>query len=207
MGTNGKIFAEELLKKKSINQKECIIETEVSNKASETIFKIKGTSRVILRGDSKNTNSIVTAAHEIGHVINNKENIKKYLRFKYTSYILSLIMILSLILVIIDKFYHDIPLGVLLIFFFFSFSLSFYSGYVKVVDEYGANKEALKLLYKYSDAIFLNHNDPRNWKNIRDEAKSQLKRGIKRYKESNFIITIFSLVPVLTYVIIHIFSL
>ncbi|WP_090952501.1 hypothetical protein [Parageobacillus thermantarcticus] len=109
---------------------------------------------------------------------------------------------MAAIMVLVDQFFWNIPVGILFCIFAFSFLFSFCINFVKVRDEYEANKEALKLLYRYSDIIFLNHNDPRNWKSISAEAKRQLKEGLRKYKSSKYLIHFVSLSPMLLYLIL-----
>ncbi|TDK61733.1 hypothetical protein E2K98_12650 [Bacillus salipaludis] len=197
----GEIFALELLQNLNINKDECEVVTKESKDASETVYKIKGKSKIILRDDNTETSRIVTAAHEVGHFINNRKSILKFLTFKWSGRILIGLVILELFLILMDFFYkHSTAMIYLIV--VLCFLLSFWCNFVKLRDEYGANREALKLLYRYSDRIFLKHNDNRNWKSIRKEAKEQLWKGQKKYQGANYLLPIVSIAPFLVYIAI-----
>ncbi|MBM6617298.1 zinc metallopeptidase [Bacillus suaedaesalsae] len=198
----GKRFAEELLRILDIQKEE-----SEDGKFSETFFKVNGTSKIILRRDSTETSSIVIAAHEVGHFINNRNNFMKYLAFKWSGLFLGGIVIFSLIMVLLNQFFFRIPLSILITSFSLSFLCSFLFSYIKLSDEFEANKEALKLLNTFADEIFLNTQDSRSWSSISSEAKDQLQKGTQKYKESNFIIFILGLLPTILYFFIKIFPL
>ncbi|WP_100655438.1 M48 family metalloprotease [Bacillus cereus] len=193
----GKDFAEELLHILNVSNNECQVETEQSSKASETKYRIKGTSKIILREDNSQTKKIITAAHEVGHYINNRNNIVRFLVFKLTGIILSAFVLLGIIAVVVNQFYFDIPFIVLLGIFILCFVASFLANYIKVKDEYRANVKAFRLLCRHSDQFFKAKNDSRSWNSIQNASKKQLKKGTQRYRESFYVLAIFGLSPII----------
>ncbi|WP_044784548.1 M48 family metalloprotease [Bacillus thuringiensis] len=203
----GKEFAEELLRILNVPHSECQVETEESSKASETEYRIKDTSKIILREDSSQTNKIITATHEIGHYINNRNNITRFVIFKLTGIMFIMSVLLGIIVVLVNRFYLNIPLIVLLGVFIFCFLSSFWANYIKVKDEYRANVKALRLLYRHSNQIFrAAQNDSRSWNSIRKESKEQLIKGTQAYRKSSYVLIILSLLPIFVFILLEFFG-
>ncbi|WP_438298447.1 zinc metallopeptidase [Sporosarcina sp. FA15] len=202
----GKDFAEELLKLLNITNKECIVKLNNRKGYSETLYKAKGISKIILCDDDSKTSSIITAAHEVGHFINNRNNYKQYLIFKLGNLVLFSIVILAILLVGINQYIYKIPLwilcGIMIISFFYSILLNT----IKINDESGANKEALKVLSQYADIIFTSSKDCRKWELIRSETMEQLESGLQKYKNSSWIVYILGLSPTIVYILLWIFN-
>jgi hypothetical protein len=195
----GEQFAKALLNIKGVPDNKCNVITEGSKKASETVFSIRGTSKIILRDDSEETSKLITAAHEVGHYINNVNSIKKYIIFKVSGITVIALTFFSLLLVLLDKFKVNIPVISLLLMCGTSFLSSIWANRVKVRDENGANQAAFELLKKHSDEIFMNFGESRRLRQIREEARNQLEEGNRKYKEAHFILTFVSLLPTILF--------
>ncbi|AND41485.1 hypothetical protein A361_20740 [Cytobacillus oceanisediminis 2691] len=196
----GEDFAKELLLVLGISDNKCIVVTEKSNKASETVFSVKSTSKIILRDDSNETSKIITAAHEVGHFINNSKDIAAYKKFKMSGVTLIALTVFAILMVLFDEFLTNIPKLFMFLIFLICFGSSIWCNRIKVQDEDGANKEALKVLEKHSDEIFNKYNDSRSWNMINKEAKIQLESGTVKYKDSNIILNFVSLLPFIVFI-------
>ncbi|MBT2606392.1 zinc metallopeptidase [Bacillus sp. ISL-53] len=196
----GEQFAKELLRILGVSDNKCIVVTEKSNKASETVFSIKNTSKIILREDSNETRKIITATHEVGHFINNSKNIVDYKIFKMSGVTLIALTVIAILMVLFDEFLINISTIFLFIVFIIGFCFSIWSNQVKVRDEDGANKAAFKVLEEHSDEIFNKYKDSRSWELIRKEAKIQLESGTVKYKDSNYILNFVSLLPFILFI-------
>jgi hypothetical protein len=202
---SGKTFADELLKLCEISSSECIVLTINSTRASETYYKKNGTSKIVLRGDDSTVSKIVTAIHEVGHVLNNKKNPRTYSIFKITGQILMGIVLVGLALGLVDLFVMNIPRPLLISVFLLGPLFAIWNHIVKIKDEFGANKEAIKLLYRYTNYVFSKHKDMRNLGVIKNEATKQLKKGLKMYKGSWSVLIALAFSPIIFYLLLKYF--